>query len=297
MEFWWAARWSAGARALRDASLRVCLLTADETRVSGARSMSSRRSSSVRAALLRAGELRAPTHRLAPGREAGDGWTPLEPSAGGANLDFIRGNLFDRAAMRPLPPDAAGPDNDLADLLDHYVERAIADPTARVYAFGERWGPEGGTPDKVFGFPPGNGVHDIHMNQGNSAALPRRRRRMAGRRAAAALPRRGALGRDLPGLPEPGVAHRRHHRPRHRRPAPRRRRPDSASASSPRSSTRWGPRPSTRRVVLLNASPETVDLTGWRLADRTNDAPASPQRSIAAGEPRVIALPPDATAR
>ena len=27
--------------------------------------------------------------------------------------------------MRPLPPDVAGPDNDLADLLDHYVQRAI----------------------------------------------------------------------------------------------------------------------------------------------------------------------------
>ena len=28
-------------------------------------------------------------------------------------------------------------------------------------------GPEPTTPDKVFGFKPGNGVHDIHMNQGN----------------------------------------------------------------------------------------------------------------------------------
>ena len=69
--------------------------------------------------------------------------------------------------MRPLPPDVAGPENDLADVLDHYVERAIADPSARVYAFGERWGPESAR-DKVFGFRPGNGVHDIHMNQGNS---------------------------------------------------------------------------------------------------------------------------------
>ena len=38
-----------------------------------------------------------------------------------------------------------------------------------MYAFGERWGPETGVKDKVFGFQPGNGVHDIHMNQGNSA--------------------------------------------------------------------------------------------------------------------------------
>ena len=40
------------------------------------------------------------------------GWTPLAP--GGANLDYIRGNVLDPAAMRPLPPDADGPDNDPA---------------------------------------------------------------------------------------------------------------------------------------------------------------------------------------
>src|SRR6185503_559346 len=34
-------------------------------------------------------------------------------------------------------------------------------------AFGERWGPEAQKKDKYFGFLPGNGIHDIHMNQGN----------------------------------------------------------------------------------------------------------------------------------
>jgi uncharacterized protein YukJ len=37
-----------------------------------------------------------------------------------------------------------------------------------VYAFGERWGPEPDNRDQYFGFKPGNGIHDIHMNQGNS---------------------------------------------------------------------------------------------------------------------------------
>src|SRR4029450_398711 len=87
---------------------------------------------------------------------------------GAANLDFIRGNLFDPAAMRPLPADATGPDNDLTDLLDHYVNRATGGPTVVSYVFGQRWGPEAAAPDKVFGFQPGNGVHDVHMNQGNS---------------------------------------------------------------------------------------------------------------------------------
>ena len=43
----------------------------------------------------------------------------------------------------------------------------MGDENAVLYAFGERWGPEKSTKDKIFGFLPGNGVHDIHMNQGN----------------------------------------------------------------------------------------------------------------------------------
>jgi uncharacterized protein YukJ len=104
---------------------------------------------------------------------AGTGWTALPSRPGACNLDFIRGNLFDPAAMRLLPPDAGGPDNDLADLLDHYVLRAIEDPESVLYVFGQRWGPEPGKEDKVFGFSPGDGVHDVHMNQGNSASFVR----------------------------------------------------------------------------------------------------------------------------
>jgi uncharacterized protein YukJ len=70
----------------------------------------------------------------------GAGWHDLPSRPGGGALDFIRGNLLTRPAMRPLAPDVAGPDNDLADFLDRYVKRAMADPGALVYAFGERWG-------------------------------------------------------------------------------------------------------------------------------------------------------------
>jgi uncharacterized protein YukJ len=102
-----------------------------------------------------------------------DGFTPLPRRSGSGALDFIRGNLFDRTAMRRMPATAPGPDNDLADALDHFVSRARSDPSARLFAFGERWGPEAGKADKVFGFTPGNGVHDVHMNQGNSAQFRR----------------------------------------------------------------------------------------------------------------------------
>jgi uncharacterized protein YukJ len=95
------------------------------------------------------------------------GWHPLESKAGGVALDFIRANLFDRSLLRVLPFDVPGPDNDLNEKLAHYVRRVIADGGASAYAFGERWGPEQGLPDKIFGFEPGGGVHDIHMNQAN----------------------------------------------------------------------------------------------------------------------------------
>jgi len=95
------------------------------------------------------------------------GWHPLPRKPGGPALDFIRTNLFDPRKLTPLPFNIPGPDNDLNEKLDHYIQRALADENALIYVFGERWGPENGKKDKVFGFSPGNGVHDIHMNQAN----------------------------------------------------------------------------------------------------------------------------------
>jgi uncharacterized protein YukJ len=95
------------------------------------------------------------------------GFTALQSAPNKMALDFIRGNLFDPKQMRPLPHNIPGPDNDLNEKIDAYVQRAIGDERASIYAFGERWGPEAGKKDKYFGFKPGNGIHDIHMNQGN----------------------------------------------------------------------------------------------------------------------------------
>jgi uncharacterized protein YukJ len=86
---------------------------------------------------------------------------------GGIALDFIRGNLGQPWEFVPLPMSTAGPDNDLNEKLDSYVQRAMSDEAAMVYAFGEPWGPEEDKADDYFGFLPGDGIHDIHMNQGN----------------------------------------------------------------------------------------------------------------------------------
>jgi uncharacterized protein YukJ len=95
-----------------------------------------------------------------------EGFHPIAPGLKNGGLDYIRGHLFDPKEMRLLPPDLPGDGNDLNDLIDAQVERALTDPNAVIFAFGQPWGPEN-KPDTTFKFKPNRGVHDIHMNQGN----------------------------------------------------------------------------------------------------------------------------------
>lgn len=100
------------------------------------------------------------------------GFTPLADQKPPLGLDFVRGHLFNPADMVPLPAEKSGPDNDLNDKIQKYIHQAIQEK-ATIYAFGSRWGPETGKPDQYFGFLPGNGIHDIHMNQGNAGQWER----------------------------------------------------------------------------------------------------------------------------
>ncbi len=217
----------------------------------------------------------------------GAGWHDLQPRAG---LDFIRGNLFSRTAMRALPSDSAGPDNDLSDFLDHYVKRAIADPGALVYAFGERWGPESATKDKVFGFKPGNGVHDIHMNQGNNARF----------RGDDGVWQDGGLLLRLNGrwvgifLAFQSQAWHTDDTTGHAiatpQPQPEPRVDGSAMRILAAMVNPIGGSPERETVLLLNASPSAVDLTGWTLADRMKQTCTLPPGPLAAGQVVSVTL-------
>ena len=96
------------------------------------------------------------------------GYKKLASKPGGVALDYLRSGVVKTKSMKPVPPDAPGADNDLKDLLEAAVIRAMQEEGSVIYALGAKWGPEQGRPDKYFKFSPGNGIHDIHMNQGNS---------------------------------------------------------------------------------------------------------------------------------
>jgi uncharacterized protein YukJ len=97
---------------------------------------------------------------LAPGFKA----LPSKP--GGLAQDFVRGGIVKVGKFQIVPGDVPGANNDLKDTMEDAVVTAVDQHGAVVYAFGAKWGPES-KKDKYFQFTPGNGVHDIHMNQGN----------------------------------------------------------------------------------------------------------------------------------
>ncbi|KRQ00989.1 DUF2278 family protein [Bradyrhizobium manausense] len=107
----------------------------------------------------------AGTLDLAPYLNGDPGFQALQTGpSGSGGLDYLRDDLFPIDAMQPIPP--AGSGVSLKNLLDANIERAKADPSAMVVAFGEFF-EDAGQVDKYFGFQPERGIHDIHMMQGN----------------------------------------------------------------------------------------------------------------------------------
>ena len=117
--------------------------------------------------LLFLSQARLPAVFTAQLQKLGQGYTRLPSRPGGPALDYVRNGWFKPQAMKTVPPDAPGVDNDLKDKVEAAVNRALKEAGSLVYAFGERWGPEAARKDQYFKFLPGNGIHDIHMNQGN----------------------------------------------------------------------------------------------------------------------------------
>jgi uncharacterized protein YukJ len=214
-------------------------------------------------------------------------FTALPSTPGGTALDFIRGNLFDRQDMQPLPHDLPGQDNDLNDLLEHYMLRAHQDPNASIYAFGQRWGPEPNTPDKIFGFKPGNGVHDIHMNQGNVNPFT----------GDDGVWQDGALVFHFPALDQwVGIflafqSQSWHTDDQTGHTIPEIVEKDGVIRIVGALANPIGPAPEQEKVILLNTSPDDIDLNGWMIADKMKHKQNLSGR-ITAGDVAVVILSP-----
>jgi uncharacterized protein YukJ len=96
------------------------------------------------------------------------GFTPLVTGADGKGLDYLRDGLFPTAAMVAIP-DTGDTGVTLHNLLDAQVKRAKVGGEARVIVFGEFFHDKGR--DETFGFSPEQGVHDVHMMQGNRGSF------------------------------------------------------------------------------------------------------------------------------
>jgi uncharacterized protein YukJ len=104
---------------------------------------------------------------LSPLARAPFGFTALTTGPGGTGIDYARDGLFDIAKMEDIPDCAPGSGNGLSlrNLLDAHVLRAVIDPGAVVIAYGQFFSAR--RRDPAFGFAHEQGLHDIHMMQGN----------------------------------------------------------------------------------------------------------------------------------
>jgi uncharacterized protein YukJ len=223
----------------------------------------------------------------------GDGHHGLPSQPGGVALDFLRGNLgLKRADFVPLPFTQAGDDNDLNDKIDHYVLRMMADSAARIYAFGSFFS-DPGKKDDYFNFKPGQGIHDVHFNQGNSPSFakddgiwqdgallfhfPAENRWIAiflgFQNQSWQTDEHGHAAGVVPPPPPP-------HPPQ---PEVMERIRIIAAVANSKGAVE------VETVTLVNASPDDVDLTGWKLADRNQNQFAL-SGALASGDARRITI-------
>ncbi|MBM3735564.1 MAG: DUF2278 family protein [Acidobacteria bacterium] len=205
-------------------------------------------------------------------------------------LDFIREPLFDRLTMRQLPFTGPLPQDDLQDRIAVFAEQARVNREADLFVFGE-----------VFGGGGGQGVHDIHMNQGNN----QQHRSSDGVFQDGALifrfPSTGWLGfftafnsqvwatdndgHRLQGFAEGPLA-------RFDEPAP------DAGRAEPMAEVAIvaallnpdGPDQGKETVTLMNFTTREVRLAGWKLLDRQDKAESLQGRMLDAGGSLIVRL-------
>jgi len=223
-----------------------------------------------------------------------DGFTPVKSKPGGLALDFIRRNLFDLKDMIPLPSTLPGDNDDLNDKLDFFVQQAINDPSATVYAFGQHWKDNSGK-DKYFSeINPSTGIHDIHMNQGNpegkyfndngiyqdGGLIFHFASKNKWAAVFTAFQSQAFHTDDSTGHPLNDLVIHDEHQPENATPVR-----IIAAMVNPQ-----GDDPGKEYVILLNKSSKAINLTGWQIADKQKKKDVLGNMTIPAGDALKIKL-------
>jgi uncharacterized protein YukJ len=235
------------------------------------------------------------------------GFTPLPPATRSASsaLDYFRAPLFDWPNGVAIPHTGPGAEDDLQDVLLTYLKQ-LHDQDGELFAFGAKF-PEPGQPpnprpiDREFGTV--QGVHDIHMNQGNpnpgrfandngvfqdGGLILRFGSRYVGlflRFATQWLPTNDATGHRLPEA-EPIPAGSSPH-PNGGRPTPVTNPPVYIERALVNPD---GDEPGQEVVVIGNTTMALVDLNGWSIVDKNNKADILRGVVLPAGESRRVVL-------
>jgi uncharacterized protein YukJ len=235
------------------------------------------------------------------------GFTPLPPPARSAAsaLDYFRAPLFDWPTGIAIPHAGPGADDDLQDVLVTYLKQ-LRDQGGELFAFGAKFPEPGEQPNPRpidHEFDTVQGVHDIHMNQGNANPGPFAKdngvfqdgglilkfsSRYVGlflRFATQWLPTDDATG----------------HRSPEAQPIPAGGSP-LAGGGGPTLVTHPavyieralvnpdGDEPGKEVVVIGNTTVASVDLTGWSIVDKNNKADVLSGVLLPAGESRRVVL-------
>lgn len=232
------------------------------------------------------------------------GFTPIPAATRSASsaLDYFRAPLFDWPTGVAVPSTGPGANDDLQDMLVTYLKQ-LREQNGEIFAFGAKFPEPGQAPSPRpidIQFNTRQGIHDIHMNQGNPAgpfakdngafqdgglilAFPTRHVGLLLRFQTQWLPTDDATGHRLPnaqpippGAPLP---------PTDGEPLP-------PSAPGPVGDpdvyieraliNPTGDDVGKEAVVLGNATTAAVDINGWRLVDK-NDNSDTLQGSLAPG--------------
>jgi uncharacterized protein YukJ len=236
------------------------------------------------------------------------GFTSLPPEQRSASsaLDYFRAPLFDWETGVAVPQTGPGADDDLQDVLVTYLTQ-LREQQGELFIFGARFP----APNDPFSarpidheFQTTQGIHDIHMNQGNANPGPYAQDNGVFHDGGVILKFDARyvglfLRFQTQWLPTNDISG---HRLAEAQPIPAGSMPSSGNGELPPPVSHpavyieralinlIGTEPGNEVVVLGNTTTASIDLTGWSIVDKNSKAEVLPGLILPGGESRRVVL-------